>query len=68
MKCYAVAETSAVQPFAYLQLVWASAIGLLVFGETLRINVAIGAGTRVWAVISFCSWRCAGCGFSDCSG
>jgi drug/metabolite transporter (DMT)-like permease len=35
IKTYEVAEASAVQPFAYLQLVFA-AIGLLVFGETLE--------------------------------
>jgi drug/metabolite transporter (DMT)-like permease len=56
IKSYEVAEASAVQPFAYLQLVWASAIGLLVFGETLRINVAIGAGIVVAAGI-FTLWR-----------
>ncbi len=44
IKCYEIAEASAVQPFAYLQLVFASAYGLALFGETLRINVVIGAG------------------------
>jgi drug/metabolite transporter (DMT)-like permease len=43
IKVYEVAEASAVQPFAYLQLVFATAIGLLLFGETLEPNVAIGA-------------------------
>lgn len=43
IKTYEVAEASAVQPFAYLQLVFVTAIGLLVFGETLEPNVAIGA-------------------------
>ena len=56
IKSYAVAEASAIQPFAYLQLVWASGIGLLVFGETLRINVAIGAGIVVAAGV-FTLWR-----------
>ena len=56
IKSYAVAEASAIQPFAYLQLVWASAIGLFVFGETLRTNVAIGAGIVVAAGI-FTLWR-----------
>ncbi len=49
IKCYEVAEASAVQPFAYLQLVWASALGLLVFGEALRPNVAAGAALIVGA-------------------
>lgn len=56
IKSLAVAEASDVQPFAYLQIVWASAIGLYVFGETLRLNVAIGAGIVVAAGI-FTLWR-----------
>ncbi len=56
IKCYEVAEASAVQPFAYLQLVFASAIGISVFGETIRLNVAIGAGIIVSAGL-FTLWR-----------
>lgn len=56
IKAYAVAEASAIQPFAYLQIVWASAIGLYIFGETLRPNVTIGAGIVVAAGI-FTLWR-----------
>ncbi len=33
IKCYEVAEASAIQPFAYLQLIWASMIGIIIFGE-----------------------------------
>ena len=51
IKTYEVAEASAVQPFAYLQLVWASGLGLFVFAETLRPNVAIGAALIVAAGI-----------------
>ena len=47
--CYEVAEASAVQPFAYLQLIFASGIGIAVFGETVRANVAIGAAITVAA-------------------
>ncbi|MAZ22184.1 DMT family transporter, partial [Roseovarius sp.] len=43
IKCYEVAEASAVQPFAYLQLVFVSIIGITVFSETIRTNVAVGA-------------------------
>ena len=43
IRCYELAEASAVQPFAYLQLVFVSILGILVFGETLRANVVIGA-------------------------
>lgn len=43
IKTYDVAEASAVQPFAYLQLVFAAALGITVFGESLEWNVALGA-------------------------
>ena len=43
IKTYEVAEASAVQPFAYLQLVFATSIGITIFGEKLESNVAIGA-------------------------
>lgn len=56
IKCYEVSEASAVQPFAYLQLPFASTIGILVFDETLRLNVAIGAGIVVAAGL-FTLWR-----------
>jgi drug/metabolite transporter (DMT)-like permease len=38
-----------VQPFAYLQLVFASGVGFLVFGDVLRPNVAVGAAIVVGA-------------------
>lgn len=56
IKCYEVAEASAVQPFAYLQLVFASALGIVVFNETIRTNVAIGAALIVAAGL-FTLWR-----------
>ncbi|SMO58059.1 Permease of the drug/metabolite transporter (DMT) superfamily [Thalassovita litoralis] len=56
IKCYEVAEASAVQPFAYLQLVFASTLGILIFGETLRTNVIIGAVLIVMAGL-FTLWR-----------
>ena len=56
IRAYAVAEASAIQPFAYLQLVFASAIGLFIFGEVLRINVAVGAFIVVAAGV-FTLWR-----------
>ena len=51
IRTYEVAEASAVQPFAYLQLVFAASLGMLVFGETLEWNVAVGAGLVVAAGI-----------------
>ena len=56
IKCYEVAEASAVQPFAYLQLVFAAIIGISLFGETVRTNVAIGAALIVAAGL-FTFWR-----------
>ena len=56
IKCYEMAEASAVQPFAYLQLVFASILGILVFNETIRINVALGTALIVAAGL-FTLWR-----------
>lgn len=56
IRCYEVAEASAVQPFAYFQLVFAAAIGILVFGETIRPNVATGV-TIIVAAGLFTLWR-----------
>lgn len=56
IRCYEVAEASAVQPFAYLQLVFATIIGITVFGEDVRTNVAIGAVLIVAAGL-FTFWR-----------
>ena len=56
IRCYELAEASAIQPFAYFQLVFAAAIGLLVFGENIRPEVAVGAIVIVGAGL-FTLWR-----------
>lgn len=56
IRCYEVAEASAVQPFAYFQLVFASLLGVTVFGETVRPNVALGVAIIVAAGL-FTLWR-----------
>ncbi len=56
IKCYEVAEASAVQPFAYFQLVFAAMIGLTLFGEVLETNIVIGAAIIVAAGL-FTFWR-----------
>jgi len=56
IRCYEVAEASAVQPFAYLQLVFASILGISIFGEEVRANVALGAAIIVAAGL-FTFWR-----------
>ena len=56
IRAYELAEASAVQPFAYLQLPFVAVLGLTVFGETLSTNVVIGAGIVVLAGL-FTLWR-----------
>ncbi|NCO21725.1 MAG: DMT family transporter, partial [Rhodobacterales bacterium] len=56
IKVYEVAEASAVQPFAYLQLVFAASLGVLVFGEALRPAVVVGVLIVVSAGL-FTLWR-----------
>ncbi len=56
IKAYAVAEASAVQPFAFFQLPFAASLGVVLFGEELRINVVLGAALVVGAGL-FTLWR-----------
>ncbi len=56
IRCYEVAEASAVQPFAYFQMVFAVGVGIAVFGEVLEWNVAFGAAIIVAAGL-FTLWR-----------
>lgn len=56
IRTYEVAEASAVQPFAYLQLVFASMIGITIFGETMQASVMIGVAIVVAAGL-FTLWR-----------
>ncbi|OWU76175.1 RhaT family transporter [Marinibacterium profundimaris] len=56
IKCYEVAEASAVQPFAYFHFVWASILGMTLFAEVLRPSVATGAALIVAAGL-FTLWR-----------
>ena len=56
IKSYEVAEASVLQPFAYLQLVFVAFIGLTVFGEELKLNVALGTMVVIGAGL-FTLWR-----------
>lgn len=56
IRCYEIAEASAVQPFAYMQLVFIAIFGITIFGEALRWNVALGALIVVGAGL-FTLWR-----------
>ncbi|MDP5308863.1 DMT family transporter [Paracoccus spongiarum] len=56
IRAYELAEASALQPFAYTQLVWVSILGVVVFSEVLRPNVVVGAVIVVLAGL-FTLWR-----------
>ncbi|WP_102223833.1 DMT family transporter [Acidimangrovimonas sediminis] len=56
IRTYEVAEASAVQPFAYFQLMFASVIGIWVFGDVLKANVALGVAIVISAGL-FTLWR-----------
>jgi len=56
IKAYEVAEASTVQPFAYFQLVFAAAIGLTIFGETVDLWIVLGAGLIIGSGL-FTLWR-----------
>lgn len=49
LKCYEQIEAARVQPFAYLQIVFVTVIGLTVFGEALHLPVALGTAIVVAA-------------------
>lgn len=49
IRSYSMAEASALQPFAYLQIVFVTAIAMVVFDEVLRPNVIIGGGIVILA-------------------
>lgn len=56
IRAYELAEASAIQPFAYLQLVFAFAIGVAIFSETIETRVAAGAAIIVAAGL-YTLWR-----------
>jgi drug/metabolite transporter (DMT)-like permease len=56
IRCYELAEASVVQPFAFFHQVFAALVGIFVFSEALRANVAVGAAIILAAGI-FALWR-----------
>lgn len=56
IKAYDNLDAVAVQPITYLQLVLATGIAVVVFGEVLRLNMVIGATIVVGAGL-FTVWR-----------
>ena len=49
LKCYEATEAARVQPYAYLQIVFVTLIGMVVYNETLAPLVAFGAAIVVGA-------------------
>ena len=56
IKCYEVSEASSLQPFAYLQLLFATIIGIWIFSEKLETHLITGALVIVLAGL-FTFWR-----------
>ena len=56
LKCYESTEAARVQPYAYLQIVFVSGIGLTVFAETLAPAVVLGT-TIIVAAGLFSLWQ-----------
>ncbi len=56
IRAFEVAEASAIQPFAYLQLAFIAILGVFVFHEPLRQSVVVGAAIVVAAGV-FTLWR-----------
>ena len=51
IKSYSLIEAARVQPFAYFQLLFATLIGVMIFGEALPLNTFIGSAIVVGAGI-----------------
>jgi drug/metabolite transporter (DMT)-like permease len=56
IRAYDMLDAAAVQPLTYLQLVYASIIGVTIYGETLSLNTIIGSVIVVVSGI-FTIWR-----------
>ena len=49
-KAVALAPLAVVQPVTFLQLVWATLLGILVFGEAVDLFVIIGGGLIIISI------------------
>ncbi len=49
LKCYEQIEAARVQPYAYLQIVFVTLVGITIYGEVLELPVALGAGVIIAA-------------------
>ena len=55
-RAFAAAPIAVTQPVTFLQLVWATLLGWLVFDEAIDIWVVLG-GSVILAAVSFITWR-----------
>ena len=55
-RAFQAAPLTVTQPVTFLQLVWATLLGSLVFGEAVDPYVLIGGGMIIGA-ISYITWR-----------
>ncbi|SDE60543.1 Threonine/homoserine efflux transporter RhtA [Paracoccus isoporae] len=55
-RAFAAAPMAVTQPVTFLQLIWASLLGVLLFGEPLDPMVLLGGGMMI-AAISYITWR-----------
>jgi drug/metabolite transporter (DMT)-like permease len=53
---FSAAPLTVTQPVTFLQLVWATLLGLLVFGEPVDVFVILG-GVLIIGAVSFMTWR-----------
>lgn len=53
---FAAAPIAVTQPVTFLQLIWATALGVLLFNEPLDVWVVLGGGL-ILAAVSFITWR-----------
>ncbi|SFK07584.1 DMT family transporter [Celeribacter neptunius] len=56
MRAFAHAPQSVVQPVTFVQLVWATILGMVLFGEAFDPFVMLG-GAMIIGAISFITWR-----------
>ena len=56
IRAYQISQASILQPFSYLQLVFVSMIGIIVFGEILELATIIGSSIIVLAGL-YTFWR-----------
>jgi drug/metabolite transporter (DMT)-like permease len=55
-RAFAVAPVAVTQPVVFLQLIWATALGALIFAEPVDPFVILGGGVIV-AAVSYITWR-----------